>query len=258
VQPNAGVEAEYRRRLDALIREMQDSVTYWLKAAWKKNPPVMAVDELPAAALRRAMRRLGRRWQKQFNELAPKLAAYFAQDINLRSTQQLQRLLRQGGISVRFTTTRAVQDILSATITANVSLIRSIPQKYFTDIEGEVMRSVQQGRDLATLTKYLQTQYGVTRRRAAFIARDQNNKATAAITSTRQQSLGITEAIWQHSAGGKEPRPTHVAASNRGQRYDPAKGWFDPDANGRGKGAWIWPGTLPNCRCVSRSVIPGF
>ncbi len=91
--------------------------------------------------------------------------------------------------------------------------------------------------------------YGVTKRRAAFIARDQNNKATAVFERTRHVEIGVTEAIWLHSAGGKVPRPEHVAFS--GKKYDIRKGAYL-------EGKWTWPGVEINCRCVSKPVIPGF
>jgi SPP1 gp7 family putative phage head morphogenesis protein len=113
-----------------------------------------------------------------------------------------------------------------------------------------LMRSVARGRDLGGMTKEMEERYGITRRRAALISRDQNNKATAIITRVRQRELGITEAIWLHSSAGKHPRPSHVAMN--GKRYLIAEGMEDPD-----EGRKILPGELVNCRCVSRSVIPG-
>ncbi|MNL73442.1 Phage Mu protein F like protein [compost metagenome] len=95
----------------------------------------------------------------------------------------------------------------------------------------------------------MEKRYAVTKRRAALIARDQNNKATAAITRVRQQGLGIKQAKWMHSRGGKKPRQSHVEAN--GQLYDVDKGMYID-------GAWIRPGELINCRCVAQSVIPGF
>lgn len=251
VHPNKGTEAIFRRKLDRLIQEMNDSVLYWLSAAYKANEPVIAQDELPSAALKRIVNRLRRRWQRKFDEAGPLLGKYYAQSAERRSAKQLEQILRDAGFSVQFKMTRPMQDVMNATINEQVGLIKSIPQKYFTEIEGMVMRSVSTGRDLGPLAKSLQAQYGVTRRRAALIARDQNNKATASMTRVRQQELGITEAIWMHSAGGKEPRPTHV--KNDGKRYDVAKGWFDPAV-----GKFIHPGELISCRCVSRSVVPGF
>lgn len=258
VHPNVGDQVAYRIALEKLIAKMQDSVLYWLKMAYKANEPRIAQDEIPAAVLRRVIRRLGRRWQKNFDTAAEELAAYFTQAANQRSSAQLQRILRKAGFSVKFQMTAQMRDVMAASVNEQVSLIKSIPQKYFTDIEGSVMRSVAAGRDLKTLTDDLAKNYSVTRRRAAFIARDQNNKMTATLTRTRQIQMGVMEAIWVHSHGGKEPRPTHVKAGAEKQRYDVTKGWFDPDAEGKGKGKWIFPGELPNCRCVSRPVLPGF
>lgn len=112
------------------------------------------------------------------------------------------------------------------------------------------MRSVTAGRDLHQLTEDLVEQTGVTRRRAAAISHDQNNKATSAMTRARQVELGL-QSVWMHSHAGKHPRPTHL--SNNGQPYDPAEGWYDP-AVGRN----IWPGELINCRCFAKSIVPGF
>ena len=87
----------------------------------------------------------------------------------------------------------------------NVSLIKSIASQFHTQVEGMVMRSVTEGRDLSALTKDLQKRFGVTKDRAAFIALDQNNKATSAIQRERQTALGIEEGIWMHSHAGKVP-----------------------------------------------------
>ena len=251
VRPNAGTEARYRKRLEALISEMARSVDYWISAAYRKNEPVMAQDDVPARELEKALRRLSQRWQKQFDELAPKLATYFAQSANARSAQQLKKMLKDHGFTVEFRMTAAARDVMQASIAEQVALIKSIPEKYFTDVQGSVMRSVQAGRDLGFLTKDLQKNYGVSFRRAAFIARDQNNKALASMTRVRQKELGIEEAVWLHSHAGKEPRPTHVAMD--GKRYKVNEGMYDSAV-----GHNVFPGELPNCRCLSRSVIPGF
>jgi SPP1 gp7 family putative phage head morphogenesis protein len=321
VRPNSGIEADYRRALQALIEEMHRSVTRWVIAAYRAHEPVMAQDappferltqaqidrlrqlaeggdpelkgprqpvielerkgfirlvpipqrregelvyELteagesiartlitPAARLRAVTRNLARRWQQRFDEAAPKLAEHFAKAAAQRSAAGLKTILRDGGFSVRMIMTPAMADVLDATVAQNVALIKTIPQRYHAEIEGLVMRSVQTGRDLATLTKDLQERYGVARRRAALIARDQNNKATSALTHARQVDLGITQAVWQHSHAGKEPRPTHVKMS--GKTYDVRKGMWDPAEQ-----AFVFPGSLINCRCTSRPVVPGF
>ena len=255
VRPNVGVQLQYQRRLESLIKAMNDSFIFWLKAAYRKNPPVLlAQDEVtPASQLRIAINKLTRQWEKNFDAGAKDLAKYFALSASRRSDAALRAILRKAGMSVKFQMTPAMRDILTATVNENVALIKSIPQQYATQVAGSVMRSVTAGRDLASLSKELQQHYGVTRRRAAFIALDQNNKCFAAFTRARQVELGITQAEWRHSHGGREPRKTHLA--NDGRRFDTNRGWFDPDPKVR---RHIFPGELPRCRCVSRSVVRGF
>lgn len=263
VRANAGIEASYRRKLDALVAQMHKSVIYWLSAAYRANEPEIAQDapdaggheprRSPAVALRDRVRRIARQWQRRFDNAAPELSKYFATTAAQRSDATLKGILKKAGMTVEFRLSRAANDVLQATVAENVSLIKSIASQHLTQVEGAVMRSVQAGRDLASLTAELEHQYGVTRRRAAFIARDQNNKATANLSRVRQVELGIEEAIWVHSGGGKEPRPTHLKAGREKQRYNIREGWFDPAVQKH-----ILPGELPNCRCVSRPVVPGF
>lgn len=254
VHPNAGIQADYRRRLDRLIKDMNKSFLYWIGVTYRATPPVLAQDEASAAIqLRIAVNKLARQWRKRFDKSSQELAKYFATAAHRRSDAVLRNILRRGGFTVKFEMTRAMRDIIDATIAEQVGLIKSIPEQYLTNVQGAVMRSVQTGRDLGTLTDEIERQYGVTRRRAELIARDQNNKATSSMVRARQVELGIKKAVWLHSHGGKEPRRTHVA--NSGKQYDPAMGWFDPDPKVR---RYIFPGELINCRCVSKSVIKGF
>lgn len=252
VHPNAGIEAGYRRALQALITEMSRSYLWFVRAQYRRNPPKLAQDS-PTTDLEKELKKLGKRWQKRLDDAAPKLARYFAQPAAKRSDAVLRKILKDGGWTVQFTMTAGMRDVVDATVAENVSLIKSIASQYHTEIEGLVMRSVTAGRDLASLTDEIESRYGVSRRRAELIARDQNNKATAVFTRVRYQELGIQEAIWLHSLGGKEPRKTHIA--NNGKKYNIAEGWYDPDPKVQ---RHIWPGELINCRCVCKAVVQGF
>lgn len=249
VHANQGIEAAYRKRLDRLIDEMQRSLVYWLTAAYRRNMPEIAQDESPAMALTKMMRRLAKQWQRRFDEAAQPVASEFAETSMSAADISLRSALRQKGFSVQFQLTRAANDVFQATVQENVGLIKSIAAEHLQEVQGMVMRSVTQGRDLEGLVEDLQKRYGVTKRRAAFIARDQNNKATATITRVRQQGLGIKQAKWRHSRGGKHPRKSHQEAD--GKVYDVDKGMLID-------GEYIRPGELPNCRCVAISIIPGF
>ena len=250
VRPNAGLTAAYQRRLDKAISDMAAHVISAIQTCYLRKPPELAQDESPAAALKAALAGLAREWESRFDDLAQGAGRKFARDATAAADRSFAAALKHAGFTVEFKLTPAVNDVLQATIAEQVGLIKSIPAEFLTQVEGSVMRSVQVGRDMHALSQELQQHFGVTRRRAAFISRDQNEKATATITRARQQELGITQAMWLHSFGARHPRPTHLA--NNGKLYDTATGWLDPAIGKR-----IWPGTEINCGCVSRSVIPG-
>ena len=249
IRPNAALAAEYRRRLQALIKAMADDVMFEVEAAYA---PTVTMDASPARSIADIIARLRAKWEAGFRTLGSDLARYFALASKDRTDAQLNAALRKAGFTVRFRMTRQVNDIVQASYAENVALIRSILAQYFTQIEGHVMRAVQVGGDMGALSTALREQYGVTQRRAALIARDQTRKAMAVVERARQEEIGITEAYWRHSSGGKHPRPTHVAASKDGVIYSVSEGWYDPAVKKR-----IWPGTEINCRCYSRAIIPG-
>lgn len=250
-RPNAGIEARYRAALDKWVDAMHRSVAYWILAAYRANPPTMAMDASPADSLTREMRKLARRWIRQFDEAAQKMAVLFADGVTKYTEASAKIILKDAGFSIPFKPSKMMTDAFDSVVNENVNLIKSIPQKYLTDVEGAVMRSVQAGRDVGALADELQKIHQITRNRAAFIARDQNNKATAVMVKARRLSIGINEAIWVHSGGGVKPRPSHVKAGAEKRRYNIAEG-CEID------GEFIMPGELPNCRCVSRPVIRGF
>lgn len=252
VKPNAGIEAWYRRELDAKVKEMQDSLVYWLSAQYKAAG--LAQDAAdgggnPALIMRGSLRKLSRRWQRVFDKLAERWSQRLAEKVLQQSDSTLAAGIKGEGFAVKFTMTEPMREAYQAVIGENVGLIKSIASEHLTQVEGLVMRSVARGRDLGTLTKELQARYGVTKRRAALIARDQNNKATSVMTSARQKSLGITEGIWKHSLGGKHPRPSHLESNGKTFQLD--KGMYLD-------GKWVMPGEEINCRCTWQPVVPGF
>lgn len=263
VHPNAGIRAAYRKRLLALVDEMTASYRFWIEQAYERVPPAIAQDEpygskrrgrskLSSKELERELKKLARRWEERFADAAPRLAGWFMKAVDKRSYDALMHILRKGGFTVGLDVTPALRDVIQASTIENVSLIKSIPEQFHTQVEGLVMRSVTAGRDLAPLTDELQRQFGVTRRRAELIAFDQNQKASAAITRARHLDIGLETGIWVHSAGGKKRRPTHVA--NSGKEFSIRDGWADPALGGKR----IWPGTEIRCRCICRPVVKGF
>jgi SPP1 gp7 family putative phage head morphogenesis protein len=249
VRPNSGVAAWYRNKLDEQIEQMQTSLVFWLKAQYRSGGFAQdAADGTPVQQMRAALRKLTKRWQASFDAMADTLSAQFAERVKNNSDAALAASLRELGLTVKFTLSDEMRTAYQAVIGEQVGLIKSIASEHLSDVEGIVMRAVARGRDLETLSKDLQHRYGVTKRRAALIARDQSNKATSTMQSARQQKLGITQGIWKHSYAGKHPRASHVQAD--GERFELAKGMYLD-------GKWVMPGEEINCRCTWNPVIPG-
>lgn len=246
----------YQKRVDALVDEMAKSLLYWLRAQYRAETPAtveLAEDASASRLLQAAFDQLRRRWLRKFDILADDLAGWFAGSTYGRVDGALKTDMRKAGFTVKFKMTAAMRDAYNAVVDENVGLIKSIGEQHLAQVQTALSQSVANGRDLAHLASELEKRTGITKRRAAFIARDQNNKATAVMVRTRALELGITKARWAHSAGGKTPRPEHVKAGREGMIFDLAKGH---DFN-NGEGT-VWPGTAINCRCVAIPIVPGF
>ena len=251
---NRGIEMKYRRSIEAMIELMHTSTLYWLQAAYRKNPPRMAAvvaqaqdASLPTLDIMAAINELRGRWTKFFAESAKKMAETFTGRMFSTSDRSFQASLKDAGWAVKMEMTPAMRDAVQASIQENIGLIRSIPEQYLGQVEGIVMRNYAAGRQLKPMADELRALYPKAANRAKLISRDQSNKIHTVTTRARQLELGITEAIWMHSHGGKEPRPDHVAAN--GRKYNVAEGCLI-------SGELIYPGTKINCRCSCKSVFP--
>ena len=208
-------------------------------AAPKRNPLVVKI---------RAMRN---KWEAHFDEVAPTVAETFATQAASHADMAFSGALNRSGFSVPFKFTKELERAIGRRVSDNVGLIKSIPSEFFGEIQSKVMESVKAGRDLKHLSEHLQHSYGATKRRAEGIARDQNNKATAAVHQLRQKALGITQGVWRHTMASVHPRESHAAFD--GETYNTQEGHDFDDGFGP-----VIPGEAINCGCVSYSIIPGY
>ena len=249
VLPNSAVRQKYEKALDKLVEEMHESIMYWVRAEYKKTGLAQDALSSPAKLMQRAIKSLTRRWLKRFDGVADKLASQFINASQKSSDVGFHNAMKKAGFTVEFSMSEEVKNALEGSLAENVGLIKSIAEKHLSSVETIVMQSVSRGFDMQYLADNLQEQYGVTKRRAAFIARDQSAKANAVIVTARQKSIGITHAIWRHSGGGRVPRPSHLKAGRDRLMFDLSKGAFID-------GEYIFPGQLINCRCSQQAVMP--
>lgn len=256
IHANRGVEAWYRDQLQRLTARMAASMVRHIEAAWKSAPPTTGfAQDAPTSTvvLNKALRKWGGLWVRKFDKMSTDLAKRFVTKNFTVTQRSMAAALKQAGFTVDFSPTPKSVENYHAVLNENIGLIKTIPAQFLNDVRTSVWRSVMKGGDMGALRKEIQSKYGISHRRASFIARDQNNKAKAVIENTRRQELGITHAIWRHSGGGKVPRHHHVKWGADKLVFALADGVYDPVAK-----ANVWPGTEPNCRCTSKSIIPGF
>ncbi|XVN74528.1 hypothetical protein AAEX37_01965 [Oligella sp. MSHR50489EDL] len=249
IPPNLGVERQYSRALVSLVREIQEGIQAELIQEFRRLAKVeksnLAMDGI-TDWVGHVVDYLSSKWLHKLDDLAPQIARAFIHNTSSNFDMVMKRHMRKAGFTVRFQMVDTNE--VRAVFAENVRLIKSIGQQYLGNVETHVWQCVQSGYDLSELSKNLQNDFGVSKRRAQFIARDQAAKAHAEIERARREELGITKAVWQHSHAGKEPRPSHVAAN--GKEFDVSKGMYLD-------GKWVLPGQEINCRCTSRAVIEG-
>ena len=249
IRPSLGIERRYSRAIIQMLREMQDDLQSALIKEFKQSAKAekMAMDGI-TDWVGHIVEFLAAKWLKRLDALAPQIATLFLNRTVAQHDTLMKKHMRDAGFTVRFQMTPFQEEALKASLGENVGLIKSIGQQYLSSVESHVWQCVQSGYDLSTLAKNLKKSFGVSKRRAEFIARDQSAKAHAVIEKARRQELGIKKAIWMHSHAGKVPRPSHVLAD--GKEFEVAKGMYLDDK-------WVQPGEEINCRCTSRPIIEG-
>lgn len=254
------IEAKYRARLERMVEQMAAATERSINQLYRApGAPAghVAMDASFTSMAARLLRELGRRFTGLFTGNAGGLADYLAKGIQVSSAKQLGDSLKHvsGGVTLKTdVASGAVAEVTKAAIKQNVALIKSIPAKYFEQIESAVMRSIQTGKGLKDLQPEIQKIGKVSKDRAALIARDQTAKATTAINKARMSGLGIRKFEWLHSAGEKHPRELHITPAPAGLNH----GIFEidnPPIIDERTGERGLPGQLINCKCRMVPVI---
>lgn len=250
--PAAPME-RYQRDLQRMVAEMTKAYRRELEAVFKQYGPAdTAMDASLPAQARIALSALQRRFAALFRKRAPVITDNILNQVDKASATSLQGSLKElsGGLTLKTKVMPpSLAEAMKAATYENVSLIKSIPAQYHTQIEGDVMRSMQPGANgLQDVYESLRKYEGVTDRRAKFIAQDQVRKATSALNLERAKAVGMKKGEWIHSKGSFEPRKKHLHAD--GMIFD----LDNPPAVGD-KGRRVMPGTEPGCKCTFRPVV---
>lgn len=135
---------------------------------------------------------------------------------------------------------------LHAWVEENVGLISSIPEDALEKMKDIVYEGYANGKTTTRMVEEIRRAYGMSRRRAELIARDQTAKLNGQIQKAQQQDAGITEYIWS-TTGDERVRRSHQELN--GKKFS----WNDPPENSDGRKCH--PGQDYQCRCIGRPVF---
>jgi hypothetical protein len=155
-----------------------------------------------------------------------------------------------------------VTKCVKADLRRNVELLAGVETKHVKQIYELALRSIVGRRDFYSFCTEMMDMHieGMTRSKAAEIGTSLANKAGVVIDRERQASLGITHARWLYASAPCMRDPSHPSSAEvqrdaahraaNGKRYAVSKGLLVD-------GKWTWPGVEEDCKCVSRSLLPG-
>lgn len=173
-------------------------------------------------------------------------AEQIASQINANNAGSFTAKLRAvTGVNV-ISNTPGIRDAVNSWTRKNVTLIKSLGDEHFKDIERITIDGVEEGKSLKTITEEIRKRTKTSRNRAKLIARDQVGKLTSNITARRSKDLGITRFRWVTSLDDRV-RSSHRALHGKVFSYD--KG---ADVDGQ---SGVLPGEPINCRCAIVPII---
>lgn len=112
----------------------------------------------------------------------------------------------------------------------------------------EVQANAFAGRRANDLRKMLESNYGVSRRKAEFLARQETSLLVSKMRETRSRDIGSTRYRWSTS---HDERVRHDHKDLNAKIFD----WTQPPVTNRKTGARNHPGEDFGCRCIAIALI---
>ena len=141
---------------------------------------------------------------------------------------------------------------MQAAAIQNSNLIKSIPERYLDNVANSVLANMRVGLLPSEVARQIESEYGITQRRARFIARDQASKVTGELTKQRQIDAGYEYFQWMDS-DDERVRHSHRKIAQADVGFGPGiYRWDRLPTNERGER--IQPGSDYQCRCYGKPV----
>jgi SPP1 gp7 family putative phage head morphogenesis protein len=250
----------YYRELRAIVKRMHAAVEKeivpklagWLEQTTTDATHLDAGSGDKEREARATIRNLGKRFAAELDtsgKLEPMVRRYARATSEFQKGELIKQLRAGIGIAPEVAEPWLTRSIANFTA-ENVSLIVTIPARYFAQLEDVVGEGVGLGTRAEVLMGRIQERADVSDSNARRIANDQIGKFFGQLNETRQTELGITKYVW-HSVRDNRVRDEHQ--DRDGEVYS----WDDPPGDPLDPARGGHPGIAINCRCWSEPDLSG-
>lgn len=248
----------YSVAIRRMVRQIRKDINEHLVPVLRRLAPdyqadaVLITSDAYLDQLTAVFRSLAARWRSnQFDLIASQVAGQFVRTADEVNKRKFDRSMKNIGVNV-FASDPKLVEFLEAAAFDNARLIKSIPEQYLTQVESIVMTNVRSGNRSSAIVKQLSKQFGISDRKAKFIARDQTAKINGELVKKRQMAAGFEYFQWVTS-DDERVRDRHDDIADKVTAY--GRGiyrWDNPPISDDGQP--IVPGQDYGCRCNARPV----
>lgn len=249
-RPSAAARLVYQRMLTARLHELdvflREQVSPEL-AAWRRQAGAERGVRLDATA--DDVLRVFSRFRVLFASAHPVTESTnvlgAAADAESGATAADFRAQTAAALGVELITpARGLQGLIDGWVESNLGLITSLQDGALLQVTDIVRRGVTAGIRVEAIRDEIMHAVGVTRSKAALLARDQTLKLHGQMTQERQQGAGVESYTWSTSQD-ERVRPRHRELNGTEHRWD------DPPIVDARTGRRAHPGGDYQCRCVA-------
>ena len=244
--PPDAIALHYYQRLKLLLHAMLRLVLTEVKPKleqWERQAGTYRGDSAGSEA-RQLFEHLSAQFLREFgNHEIAKIPEQIARNVSEYQREQLGKQIRSQ-LSVDVVKAEPwLQPQINDFVAQNVSLIKTIPQRFFSEVEQKVMHGISYGRRPEDIAKDIQERYKISEYNARRIAKDQSNKFFGQLNSIRQKSMGVDKFVWR-TAGDERVREEHEELDGK------VFAWNDPPSEGL-------PAEQCLCRCQGEPDFSG-
>jgi uncharacterized protein with gpF-like domain len=243
---NQALAIQYKQSIQQYTNKMMNDIYNEVSQEY------VVMDSNPTDDINDRIKHHMREWTLKINKQATTIAISFVDSVQNWSIKDFSRKTNTLDFKLKaYKPSKAMLAKRKAAVIANVSLIKSIPSEYHTQITGAVMRAISNGNNKTELKTELEKIDKQGNGRIELITNQQLKSAQNSFLIQEAMDSGFEYAEWMHSKGGRDKRIEHVRAN--GRIFKLSEGC--PIKNEQGVLEFIQTGQKINCKCTFRLLI---